>query len=104
MDRLKLDVNGCFDPAAGGLEREDLAALAPAAKAAFDGFAARRQAGELGFADLPADRAAADAAATLARELGDELDDLPVLGIGGSSLGGRATVSVRSALLRDRKT
>ncbi len=93
MDRLKLDVNGCFDPAAGGLEREDLAALAPAAKAAFDGFAARRQAGELGFADLPADRAAADAAATLARELGNEFDNLLVLGIGGSSLGGRATVS-----------
>jgi glucose-6-phosphate isomerase len=93
MDRLKLDVNGSFDPAAGGLDRKELAALAPAAKAAFDGFEARRRAGELGFADLPADVAAADAAVALARDLGGRFENLLVLGIGGSSLGGRAIVS-----------
>lgn len=93
MDRLKLDVNGCFDPAAGGLDREDLAALAPAAKAAFDGFEARRRAGELGFADLPADGPSADAAIALARDLGGRFENLLVLGIGGSSLGGRAILS-----------
>jgi glucose-6-phosphate isomerase len=93
MDRLVLDVNGCFDPAAGGLERADLAALAPAARAAFEGFEARRRAGELGFADLPRDAAAADAAVTLAKDLAGRFENLVVLGIGGSSLGGRAILS-----------
>ncbi|HEX9050358.1 MAG TPA: glucose-6-phosphate isomerase [Anaeromyxobacter sp.] len=93
MDRLALDVNGCFDPAAGGVARADLDALAPAAKAAFDGFEARRRAGELGFADLPGDTAVAEATVRLARELAGRFENLLVLGIGGSSLGGRALVS-----------
>jgi glucose-6-phosphate isomerase len=92
MDRLKLDVNGCFDPSAGGLDRADLDALAPAAREAFDRFAARRRSGEVGFADLPAD-AGADASARLAQELSRRFENLLVLGIGGSSLGGRAIVS-----------
>jgi glucose-6-phosphate isomerase len=93
MDRLKLDVNGCFDPAAGGLDRAALAALAPAAKAAQEAFEARRRGGELGFADLPADAASADAAVALARDLAARFENLLVLGIGGSSLGGRAIVA-----------
>jgi glucose-6-phosphate isomerase len=93
MDRLQLDVNGCFDPAAGGLDRADLAALAPAAKAAFDAFEARRGSGEVGFADLPKDAAAAEDAVRLAKELAGRFENLLVLGIGGSSLGGRAIVS-----------
>jgi glucose-6-phosphate isomerase len=93
MDRLKLDVNGCFDPAAGGIDRGDLVAVAPAAKAAFEGFEARRRAGELGFADLPADGAAAEAAVKLAADLAGRFENLLVLGIGGSSLGGRAILS-----------
>jgi len=93
MDRLVLDVNGCFDPAAGGLARAELDAIAPAARAAFDGLEARRRTGELGFADLPRDRAAADAAIALARELAGRFENLLVLGIGGSSLGGRAILS-----------
>ncbi|HEY6098152.1 MAG TPA: hypothetical protein VIW03_01890, partial [Anaeromyxobacter sp.] len=93
MDRLSLDVNGCFDPAAGGLARADLDALAPAAKAAFEGFEARRRAGEIGFADLPKDAAAAEAAVRLAKELAGRFENLLLLGIGGSSLGGRAIVS-----------
>jgi glucose-6-phosphate isomerase len=93
MERLTLDVNGCFDPAAGGLDRKDLADLAPAARAAYDGFEARRRAGELGFVDLPADQVTADATLALARDLGARFENLLVLGIGGSSLGGRAIVS-----------
>ena len=93
MDRLVLDVNGCFDPAAGGLPRAELDAFAPAARAAYEGFEARRRAGELGFADLPRDRAAADAAIALARDLAARFENVLVLGIGGSSLGGRAIVS-----------
>jgi glucose-6-phosphate isomerase len=93
MDRLKLDVNGCFDPAAGGLDRAELAGLAPAAREAFDAFEARRRAGELGFADLPRDGDAADGALRLAAELAGKFENLVVLGIGGSSLGGRAIVA-----------
>jgi glucose-6-phosphate isomerase len=93
MERLSLDVNGSFDPAAGGLARADLDAAAPAARAAFDGFEARRRAGEVGFADLPADRHAAEATVRLAGELAERFDNLLVLGIGGSSLGGRALVA-----------
>lgn len=93
MERLSLDVNGGLDPAAGGLERAALDAIAPAAGAAFEAFEARRRAGEVGFADLPRDMAAAEAAARLAGELASRFDNLLVLGIGGSSLGGRAIVS-----------
>jgi len=93
MDRLALDVNGCFDPAAGGLDRAELVALAPAAKAAFDGFESRRRAGELGFADLPRDAETADACSRLAKDLAGQFENLLVLGIGGSSLGGRAIVA-----------
>ncbi len=93
MDRLALDVNGCFDPGSGGVPRPELDALAPAAKAAFEGFEARRRAGELGFADLPGDAAVVDATVRLARELAGKFENLLVLGIGGSSLGGRALVS-----------
>jgi glucose-6-phosphate isomerase len=96
MDRLSLDVNGCFDPAAGGLAHADLDALAPEARAAFDAFEARRRAGEVGFADLPKDVAAAEATARLAKELSGRFENLLVLGIGGSSLGGRAIVSALS--------
>jgi glucose-6-phosphate isomerase len=108
MERLSLDVNGCFDPAAGGLAVPALDALATAARSAFEGFEARRRSGELGFADLPADAAAADASVALARELADRFENLVVLGIGGSSLGGRAIVSAlahpyHNLLPRDRR-
>ncbi len=93
MDRLELDVNGCFDPASGGLARSDLDGLAVAAKAAFDAFEARRRSGEVGFAELPRDTAGASAAVQLGRDLAGRFENLLVLGIGGSSLGGRAIVS-----------
>jgi glucose-6-phosphate isomerase len=93
MDRLVLDVNGCFDAASGGIDRTELDAIAAKARAAFDGFEARRRAGEIGFPDLPADRALAAQTAALARDLDAKFDTLVVLGIGGSSLGGKALVS-----------
>ncbi len=46
----------------------------------------------MGFADLPSDAAAAEAARALAGELASRFENLLVLGIGGSSLGGRAVV------------
>ena len=93
MERLKLDVNGCFDPAAGGLAPAELSGLAPAAKEAFEAFEARRRSGEVGFPDLPRDQASADASVRLAADLARGFENLLVLGIGGSSLGGRAIVS-----------
>jgi glucose-6-phosphate isomerase len=93
MERLSLDVNGCLDPSTGGLARTDLEGIGDAAKAAFEAFEARRRAGELGFADLPSDPGGAEAAAKLARELAERFENFLVLGIGGSSLGGRAIVS-----------
>ena len=93
MDRLKLDVNGCFDPAADGLDRAELAAISAPARAAFEAFEARRRAGELGFADLPADASGRRRGTGSRRELSARFENLLVLGIGGSSLGGRAIVS-----------
>lgn len=93
MDRLVLDVNGCFDAASGGIDRADLDAVTPKARAAFDAFEARRRAGEIGFPDLPAERALAAQTVALARELDAKFDSLVVLGIGGSSLGGKALVN-----------
>ncbi len=93
MERVSLDVNRCFEPAAGGLERVELDVIAPAARSAFEALEARRRAGEVGFPDLPADRPAAEATTKLARELSSSFENLLVLGIGGSSLGGRAIVS-----------
>jgi glucose-6-phosphate isomerase len=90
MTRLTLDVNGAFDPSAGGLARRDLEELGPRASSAFDELEARRAKGEVGFADLPKDTAGADACAAIASDLAGTFENLLVLGIGGSSLGPRA--------------
>jgi glucose-6-phosphate isomerase len=109
MERLVLDVNGCFDPAAGGLTRADLTALEPTARSGFEQFESRRRSGEIGFPDLPNDRALAAETIALARELHARFDNLIVLGIGGSSLGGKALVSAlahpnHTLLPRGRRT
>ncbi len=90
MSRLALDVNGAFDSGAGGLSRPDLEGAADRARAAFEAFEARRRAGQVGFADLPAGSASLDETLALAGKVSARFDDLLVLGIGGSSLGGRA--------------
>ena len=63
------------------------------ARAAVETTAARRDRGEIGFLDLPADRATARACLDFARDLPPEIDTMVVLGIGGSSLGPRALYS-----------
>lgn len=90
MYRLVLDVNGCLDPSAGGLSRGDLDGTAPAARKAFEAFGTVRAAKEVGFADPPGDRASLKASQAVAEELSRRFDNLLVLGIGGSSLGGKA--------------
>lgn len=93
MERLVLDVNGCFEEVARGLRPSDLGAVEGRARAAFEAFEARRRAGEIGFPDLPRNRDLAQAAVALARALDARFDNLVVLGIGGSSLGGKALVA-----------
>src|SRR5512147_2486874 len=73
---LMLDVTGLTVPAA------------PVEK-----MAERRARGEIGFLDLPDDRATARACMDYARELPPEIDTMVVLGNGGSSLGPRALYS-----------
>jgi hypothetical protein len=50
----------------------------------------RRQAGELGFLDLPGDTALARGVREVADSFGQWFEDLVVVGIGGSSLGAKA--------------
>lgn len=93
MERLVLDVNGCFDASAGGLTRQELVSSEAEGRAAFERLDARRRSGEIGFPDLPGDRALAAETLGIARHLSAKFDSLIVLGIGGSSLGGRALVT-----------
>jgi glucose-6-phosphate isomerase len=91
-DRLQLDVNLAMEEQIGaaGLRRQDLEELAPRIKATHAKLAVDRRAGKLPFFDLPKDAAAAEAARELARDLARDHENLLVLGIGGSSLGGKA--------------
>jgi len=92
---LTLDLTGLTDAVLGdqGPDATQVAALAPAARAARETILARRASGEIGFLDLPDDRAGARACLDYARELPPQIDTMVVLGIGGSSLGPRALYS-----------
>jgi glucose-6-phosphate isomerase len=109
-ERLQVDVNLAMADQLGaaGLRREDLDALAPRIAAAHEKLAGDRRAGRLPFFDLPKDRAAAEAAKALAKELWREHENLLVLGIGGSSLGAKALFTglchpFHNLLPRDRR-
>ena len=92
---LTLDLNGLTAAVVGdhGATEADLDALVAPAAAAVATIAARRARGELGFFDLPADRATARACLEAARAFPPEVDTMVVLGIGGSSLGPKALYS-----------
>lgn len=92
---LRLDLNGLTAAVVGehGPTEADLDALAAPAAAAVDAIAARRASGEIGFVDLPEDRAGARACLDYARDLDPAIDTCVVLGIGGSSLGPKALYS-----------
>jgi glucose-6-phosphate isomerase len=85
-----LDATGLVAAAARGPGDAGFAAQAAAARAAHAAIMARRAAGELGFWDLPDDRATARACLDYAAALDPAIDTMVVLGIGGSSLGPRA--------------
>jgi glucose-6-phosphate isomerase len=69
------------------------AARTAAAREAHAAILARRASGEIGFFDLPDDRATARACLDYAAALDPAIDTMVVLGIGGSSLGPRAVYS-----------
>lgn len=78
---------------AAGPDGPAIAALAEPARRAHAHIMERRARGEIGFLDLPDDRAAARACLDYARGLDPQIDTVVVLGIGGSSLGPRALYS-----------
>jgi glucose-6-phosphate isomerase len=92
ISRLTLDLNLATNAQVGasGLALSQFTALAPRAMAAHDALVEAHASGKLGFMKLPEDHAAKDAAKAIAQDLIAAFDDQLVLGIGGSSLGGKA--------------
>ncbi len=90
--RLTLDLNFATSAQVGasGLSRSQFTALAPKTKAAHEALTTAHASGKLGFMKLPEDHAAKDAVKAVAKELQGQFEDQLVLGIGGSSLGGKA--------------
>jgi glucose-6-phosphate isomerase len=78
---------------ANGLSPECLSVLRPSLTAAHGAIHARVQSGELPFLRLHEDRATLDRVLEAASAARARFDDLVVLGIGGSSLGGRALIA-----------
>jgi glucose-6-phosphate isomerase len=78
---------------AAGPDGSAIASFAEPAKRALAVTRDRRSKGQIGFLDLPEDRASAQACIDFARNLHSDVDTCVVLGIGGSSLGPRALYS-----------
>jgi len=78
---------------AQGPDEHAIGGLVDAARRALELTQARRQRGEIGFLDLPDDRATPRACMDFARGLDPTIDTVVTLGIGGSSLGPRALYS-----------
>jgi len=95
QNQLVIDVTALTASGIGdaGPDAATLAMLAEPARRALDTTLDRRSRGEIGFLDLPDDRATARACMDYARNLDADIDTVVVLGIGGSSLGPRALYS-----------
>lgn len=89
MTGIALDLSLALAPrVAGGVAVETLRAH-PRAEAAVPAVLAAVESGELGFWQLPSQDHVADACIDMATRLRERFDQIVVLGIGGSSLGGR---------------
>ncbi|MEX2582793.1 MAG: glucose-6-phosphate isomerase [Gemmatimonadota bacterium] len=96
---IKLDYNNMLAPRVGagrGIDPERLSALASRFRDISADVQQRREAGKLGFFDLPYATEVIDAIETFAEGPGQAFSNLVVLGIGGSALG---TIALRTALL-----
>lgn len=90
--RVTLDLSLALAPrVSGGVPSNELLSH-PRAKAAVPGVLEAVKSGALGFWDLPDDVALAERCEEAARTLRERFDRLVVLGIGGSSLGGRMLI------------
>ena len=99
MTPVSLDFTNMMAPSLGGVgvdPGEMGGALAEAFRKAHEDVAGRRDAGEIGFFDLPEATASARAIQDLADSFGQWFENIVVLGIGGSALG---TATMRDALL-----
>jgi glucose-6-phosphate isomerase len=95
---LRIDyTNMMGDVVAGGIAQPDWAAAPDAFRRAHAGLVRRRDAGELGFLDLPGDAALHRQSTDFAAKSRGTFDDVVVLGIGGSALG---PIALRTALLK----
>ncbi|NVB78263.1 MAG: glucose-6-phosphate isomerase [Kofleriaceae bacterium] len=95
VSQLVLDATFLTSAGIGGAGPDDhaIAGMADAARRALEITRTRRDKGEIGFLDLPEDRASARACMDFARALEPQIDTVVTLGIGGSSLGPRALYS-----------
>lgn len=102
---VRLDVNGFFSHMIGahGLEASAVDAFLPRVAEVLASIAARRDAGELPFHDLPYDLDGAAECRRLADELAAEFDTMIVLGIGGSALGTKAVLDAVPPSRRPRR-
>ena len=93
---IHLDYTNMLAPAVSGGIPEDAWDEADKLFAkAHEGFQKRRDAGELGFLDLPTDTALHAQSVDFAKRTRGRFDDVVVLGIGGSALG---PIALRTAL------
>jgi glucose-6-phosphate isomerase len=88
--RIRFDYDNCLEAAVGGEGLRSAELDGSAATAAVTAFRRRVESGEIGFPALPEDKATAAAVAEFAGDLRGSLDDVLVLGIGGSALGAYA--------------
>jgi glucose-6-phosphate isomerase len=85
------------DVVAGGIAQADWGAAPEAFRRAHAGLNRRRDAGELGFLELPGDAALHRQSTDFAAKARGKFDDVVVLGIGGSALG---PIALRTSLLK----
>jgi glucose-6-phosphate isomerase len=95
---LRIDyTNMMGDVVSGGIAASDWSSATDAFRRAHAGLLKRRSAGELGFLDLPADAALHKQSTDFAAKARGKVDDVVVLGIGGSALG---PIALSTALLK----
>ncbi len=98
-DRIRIDYALAMAEGVGagnGLTAEALASEQTAFAAGLERVMAAVQGNALGFWRLPDDLAPAEASRRLSDKLGTDIDDVLILGIGGSSLGARAALQALS--------
>jgi glucose-6-phosphate isomerase len=92
---IRIDYSNMLGDAAGGISPEAWAEAAGVFSGAHAGFAALRNSGTVGFADVVSDAALRDQAVNFARRVHGRFTDVVILGIGGSALG---PIALRTAL------